>query len=80
MIVHVLHSSTVEPSLDGVADLLSHPNVDVGQVVDALEGIVDELIASGQTATYEFTEVKLFEGGTQQFGLISLTENMHQSS
>ena len=49
--------SAVEPSLSGVTNLLNGGEVNIGEVVDVLEGIVNELIESGQTASVNFTEV-----------------------
>ena len=48
---------SVEPSFNDVKMLLSGDNVDIAEVVEALEGIVNDLIESGQTASEEFTNV-----------------------
>lgn len=40
-----------------MTNLLNEDEVDIGEVVNKLEGIVNELIESGQTASPNFTEV-----------------------
>ena len=51
--------TTVEPSFDEIDDLLKKEEVDIAQVIELLDVIVDELIASGQTASPEFTDVSI---------------------
>lgn len=50
----------VEPSLDDVVELLSGDNVDIGNVVKELEGLVNRLIENGQIASEEFSHVRVY--------------------
>ena len=49
-----------EPSFDEIFLLLSQSRVDLTELVEALDKVVNSLIANGQTASREFSEVSCF--------------------